>query len=335
MPKAAPKAAPKDAALWKLASSAVVFCERDLCECICERATLGTVARVLLPLNATCCRVARARLLPLLPKFRPLFRAPFRFRRTDLIDKIGWNAHLLTMDTEGIAGIARACIGRADVDSLFFKFNGKGDAGCFALVEALRLGESADRGVPTNLPKLTCLDLRSNDIGKSGIVLLAGAIGRGALPMLEWLNCNNNRIGDGGCEALAYAMSGGAISNLRSLCPSHNEIRQPGRKALAGAVGGAQELRWLTLCNNPIGDDGCLALLEAAASGERLQTLEALCLAGCEIGGPGGVALANACREEGILPNVVLLKLEAPPLGEEGRAALAELPQRVRLVYTH
>ena len=61
------------------------------------------------------------------------------------------------------------------------------------------------------------LALGGNQIGDTGMIPLADALGKGALPQLKELNLYKNQIGDVGMQALAGAVSKGALASLENI----------------------------------------------------------------------------------------------------------------------
>ena len=84
------------------------------------------------------------------------------------------------------------------------------------------------------------LELGSNQIGDTGMISLADALGKGALPNLKQLVLGNvlggNNIGDEGMKALAEAVSKGALAALETLGLGDNAIGDAGMSALAKAI---------------------------------------------------------------------------------------------------
>ena len=85
------------------------------------------------------------------------------------------------------------------------------------------------------------LNLPNNQIGDTGMISFADALGKGALDKLTTLYLMGNKISDAGLSAFAKAITPGpsgkgALDNLKELHMYNNQIGDVGMQALAGAV---------------------------------------------------------------------------------------------------
>ena len=130
---------------------------------------------------------------------------------------------------------AAACGHLRRIEKLFFLGNQLGDANVQALAA------SCSRGL---LPKLQSLDLLQNGVGDAGLAALVKALPK--LPALRYLGLGCNRITDIGMREVAEATGKGWLKNLEGL----------------------------SLCGTQVGDEGTVALMEAAASGTLPELLQ-------------------------------------------------------------
>lgn len=140
----------------------------------------------------------------------------------------------------------------------FFR-NGFGDAGVFALCEALDLGAA---------PMLWLLDLGNNQLGPAGAKAVAAAFRRGALPKLEDLSLNGNIIGNQGVAALAVPLRTRPALKLMYLVGCG--IGDEGLTFLVANL--YKVLQQLWLADNYITDAG-MATLAAAIHGMRFPSI--------------------------------------------------------------
>jgi Leucine-rich repeat (LRR) protein len=175
------------------------------------------------------------------------------------------------------------------------------------------------------LPNLVTLDLGGNQVDAKGAQALA------SLPRLASLDLEHNEIGDEGAKSLA------ALANLTVLNVRQNEIGPVGARALARLPA----LKTLDLGGNTIGLKGARALAgcvnlaslslwgagitaKGAESLASLVNLTSLNLGGNEIGPKGAEALAS-------LINLTSLDLNGNDIGPEGARALSGLVNLVSL----
>ena len=236
------------------------------------------------------------------------------------------NLFACDLGDDGFAAIARGRVLRA-LTTLNVGLCGISPVG----IDELAAGE---------VDRLCALDLSANPIG-AGIGVLARCNRLRSLRNLRLVNCG---LGPEGAEHLGRSS---AFDQLRTLWVTANNFGPDGAKALFGAgrfaelwdlqldedaigeVGAAaianaagDELCWLSLCNNGIGDAGATAL----AGSPRLRNLYHLNLYGNDIGDAGAVALAQSpC-----LTNLGWLHIRNNPIGAVGAQALAESPHRTR-----
>lgn len=105
------------------------------------------------------------------------------------------------------------------------------------------------------------IDLSSNYVTDMGVKPLAKALVNTGVTSI---NLSKNRVGDEGAIALAEAIQHGALSYVD--LSSYNFVTDQGARALAQAISSKQASGTVTLrlASNQIGDEGALALAEAA-----------------------------------------------------------------------
>ena len=104
-------------------------------------------------------------------------------------------------------------------------------------------------------------NLPTGTSGPDGVQLLAAGLGAGALPALTLLQLDNMYVGNAGASALGAALSCGAVPRLERLLLDTNGIGDAGLVALAPALRGRPALQQLLFVHNPLGDEGCAALV--------------------------------------------------------------------------
>ena len=128
------------------------------------------------------------------------------------------------------------------LEKLILSGNAIGDAGLFALVDAVKPSSANPRGA---LPRLEQLLLDSNAIGDAGLISLADAVKptpespMGALGSLVQLKLWDNHIGDKGMKAFASAIASGALPSLETLVVNDGPLgtEHPQLKAACEARG--------------------------------------------------------------------------------------------------
>lgn len=154
---------------------------------------------------------------------------------------------------EGARRIA-AARSLAGLRVLDLRNNGIGDAGAIALAAS------------PHLRSLRELWLWENEIGDEGVAALSRSPNLGHLQLLEL--GYGGRIGDAGALALSQAASLGALRHLGLV---FNDIGPAGAAALVGAPG-LPALRSLDICfGNRIGEEGALAMAQAAGRAPSLR----------------------------------------------------------------
>ena len=177
------------------------FAFREVGGIIIAHLSLFDIARVALCIDHTLSNAARAHVVSVWPKFRPLLGAPFHLSRHDLLH----------------------------MEKLVLNFKWIGDAGIQTLASACASGAMA---------QCQELDLSDNEIGSAGVEAFASACASGAMAHLLKLYLYNNNIGDAGVSALADVCASGAMASLRELYLGANQIGDAGVEALAKAVAG-------------------------------------------------------------------------------------------------
>ena len=163
------------------------------------------------------------------------------------------------------------------------------------------------------LKNIYILDLRHNNIGPDGAVVLASALLSCA--QLEQLDLGQNNIGPDGTVSLASALK--SCAQLEQLDLRHNNIGPDGAVALASALKSCAKLKQLYVPENYIGPDGAVALASALKSCTQLEQLNLL---DNNIGPGGAVALAGALKSCFQLKQ---LDLTYDNIGPDGAVALA------------
>ena len=139
---------------------------------------------------------------------------------------------------------------------------------------------------PMELKVVAIID---TDIDDEGAMAIAEAISLADIPLLSEIWMKNNDIGDDGATALASAISG--IKSINQLGMSGNAIGDAGAIALAKAIVDVSDLYAIGLGRNQITDEGAAALAESIA---RMCSIEVLHLNGNLITDEGGAVLAEA-----------------------------------------
>jgi uncharacterized protein (TIGR02996 family) len=165
----------------------------------------------------------------------------------------------------------------------------------------------------SQLEEVRCLrfgDYFRDPLTAEGARALAASPHLGRLKEL-WLYRND--IGDAGVEALAAAPW---LLGLRHLDLQENGLSAAAVSALT--AWGSRQLAWLSLANNPVGDEGLIALANSALLGG----VRSLWLSRCGIGDAGVTALAASPRAAGLCS----LDLARNQITDRGAEALARSP---------
>lgn len=121
-----------------------------------------------------------------------------------------------------------------------------------------------------NNKSVKSIDLTSNYVTDAGVKPLAQAL---ETTNVASINLSKNRVGDEGAQALARAITHGRLTSVD--LSSYNFVTDVGAMALAAAVSGkaAQERISvkLSLASNNIGEEGAVALAEAANACESAK----------------------------------------------------------------
>ncbi|CAE8665219.1 unnamed protein product [Polarella glacialis] len=169
------------------------------------------------------------------------------------------------------------------------------------------------------LPRLRVLNLDDNAAAFCGRGMLAGAQ---LPPSLEVLSLRRNRLDARAMVELRDALlstshqnksrSNSTNNNSNNKAPA-GQIRRPSatRGAEVGAFG-LPRLKMLHLRLNPIGDDGCKALLEVLQQGGMPQ-LASLDLSGCRISSQFGALWKLIEQPKGPVPDLGMLFLGSQP----------------------
>ena len=188
-----------------------------------------------------------------------------------------------------------------------------GDEGACALAACLMKGAMAE---------LVELRLERNAIGDASVRMLATSVNAsGALSKLSTLNMAHNNVTDKGFTTFAACTP--ALKALKVLDFSHNQINADGVRALLAAVarGGLALCSVLDLSSNQIPDASLMELawsLKQPPAGTPLRPtvapqprplpqLTSLALSDNPFGDVGVNALAEACAEGAISPDVIVL----------------------------
>ena len=171
------------------------------------------------------------------------------------------------------------------------------------------------------LPALETLALYEPTAGPDAMQRLAAGLCAGALPAVSWLQIRS-QMGDTGALALAAALGQGAMPRLKHLHLSHSAIGDAGLVALAPAFRRLPALNALGLQANPLGDEG-LAALVLAPSPPAGAPPPATGAIQSEAGAPAGTSTAAAGRPPtGVLTNLQRLYLSYTQITDAGCAAL-------------
>ena len=187
-------------------------------------------------------------------------------------------------------------------------------------------------------------NLPTGTSGPDGVQLLAAGLGAGALPALTLLQLDNMYVGNAGASALGAALSCGALPRLERLLLDTNGIGDAGLVALAPALRGRPALQQLLFVHNPLGDEGCAALVAPPPPPpqppppqlqpplpptgallppvEVLTKLRELTLSHTQISDAGCAALA-AAFDRGALPECNKLNITGNPASAAAKANLA------------
>ena len=160
------------------------------------------------------------------------------------------------------------------------------------VLQALSVAISHNR----NLYKL---DIAQNDIGGSGMKVLADAISH--CSRLHTLMLGHNKIGPKGSEALADAIK--CCSNLHTLDVGYSNIDDSGMIVLADAISHCSRLHTLILGHNNIGPEGSEALAEAIKCCSNLHTLD---VGYSNIDDSGMIVLADALEHCSCLHTLIV-----------------------------
>ena len=158
------------------------------------------------------------------------------------------------------------------------------------------------------------LDIARNDIGGSGMKVLADAIK--CCSNLHTLMLGHNKIGPEGSEALADAIK--CCSNLHTLDIGYNYLADKGVKVLGKALEHCSCLHTLIVSCNTIREVGIYALSVAIRNNSNLYKLD---IARNDIGGSGMKVLADAIKH---CSRLHPLMLGHNKIGPEGSEALAD-----------
>ena len=180
------------------------------------------------------------------------------------------------------------------------------------------------------LPALERLALYVPAAGIDGVLRLAEGLGVGALPTVNYLAINYMPVGDGGASALAAALGRGALPRLHILVLTDTAIGDAGLVALAPALRRLPALAFLSLDNNPFGDEGLAALMAPPPPATAppppagvLTKLEMLDLSDTQISDAGCATLA-AALDNGALPALENLSLIGIPASAAAKEAVYE-----------
>lgn len=158
-------------------------------------------------------------------------------------------------------------------------------------------GEALASVFTKEMVQLKQLDLFGNRFHDTTMAALAAAFARGAAPLVTHLLLGRNAISDVGLKQLVATLSNGALPRMQKLSLEHNLIGPDGATALAeaataGAVG-VNNLLFLSLSGNPIGDEGFRAFASACEDDEILDKLTDLHLCSTDVTDKGLAALAE------------------------------------------
>eukprot|EP00041_Stephanoeca_diplocostata_P036500 m.1336050 g.1336050 ORF g.1336050 m.1336050 type:complete len:1309 (-) comp24879_c1_seq55:998-4924(-) len=161
-------------------------------------------------------------------------------------------------------------------------------------------------------------NLSSREIGTSGALLLAAAVG--GARTLAVLRVSDNAVGDGGAAALLDALlcQRPASRAMLELYLSGNGIGAAGAKKLAELLAIDNTLTTLNMGDNTVSDAGCV---EIGLSLKVNTCLAILHLEKNHIGAQGAQALAEALKVNGCLQ---ALHLAHNAIGDEGASALGD-----------
>jgi len=146
-------------------------------------------------------------------------------------------------------------------------------------------GPSEARAIAASLRltrRLRCLALSDNQLGDSGISVLAEPVRR--CVNLEKLDLRNNGIGPDGIEALSQVLP--RCKHLRELLLCGNPVGDEGATSLATALRENDSLDTVTLTNTSMRTRGATQLFEAIREGDIVRTLR-LSEKGTLVGGGG------------------------------------------------
>ena len=164
------------------------------------------------------------------------------------------------------------------------------------------------------------LCLNSNPLGSIACDPLVNLISGSSLQpsILECLSLKNCSIGDDGIEKIADGFLNYQCSSLKTLDLSNNNITSKGMKLLASAIKEGKEnisgLKEICLADNPIGEEGIIALADALIQkphGDGNSTLTSLDVTNTNCGIGGAIALMKCS-------SIATLRLFNNNLGSSG-----------------
>ena len=138
------------------------------------------------------------------------------------------------------------------------------------------IGSEGSKALPDivkHCPKLTSLNLLGNHLGVEGADSIARMLSQpSSITSLDLGACD---LGAEGALAVIRAVSDGQ-AGIRSLGLYYNSIGNEGATAVAATVAqpGCGELTSLDLADNKIGQEGCIALIEALGENRSLTVLD-------------------------------------------------------------
>ncbi len=180
-----------------------------------------------------------------------------------------------SMGADRVKALVPGLSNLTNLKALYLQSNGIRNQGVSKLAKALE-----------SLTQLRVLNLSSNHIGDSSLPPLAFSLSQ--LTQLESLDFSNNQIGDKGMLALKSGLFG--LTHLKSLKFHSNTFGDHGAKVLSD-IAKNNRLYSLTLFHNKIGPRGAIDFAEALSSFESLDEID---FSENPIGDQGMIALVNA-----------------------------------------